>query len=147
MELLILQTLLDSNFRWNDEKTVVLRINQRTHSCLSTSGRIGIPACSLYEMRPKIHIDPDRLAAFCRKWHIRRLWLFGSVLRDDFRDDSDVDVLYEFEEGYSLGWEIVTAEDELSGILGRKADLVPEKHLKPRLRKHPMFRRELAYER
>jgi predicted nucleotidyltransferase len=50
-----------------------------------------------------VMIDQDRLAEFCRKHHIRKLALFGSVLRDDFRPDSDVDVLVEFEPGHVPG--------------------------------------------
>ncbi len=74
-------------------------------------------------MTKQIHIPKDEIAAFCRRHHIRRLTLFGSVLRDDFRDDSDVDVLVEFEPGHVPGWEIVSMEDELSQILSRKVDL------------------------
>lgn len=48
-------------------------------------------------------VDRDRIAQFCRRHHIRKLALFGSVLRPDFRDDSDVDVLVEFEPGYRVG--------------------------------------------
>ncbi len=64
-----------------------------------------------------------RLAEFCRKHHIRKLSLFGSVLRDDFRPDSDIDVLVEFEPGKTPGFGIIGMEDELSQMLGRKVDL------------------------
>jgi len=97
-------------------------------------------------MSAKIKIDHNKLAEFCRKHHIRKLWLFGSVLRDDFRSDSDVDVLYEFEEGYKIGWKIFRIEEELSELIGRKVDLIPEKYLKPRVRKHSMFKSEVVYE-
>ena len=53
--------------------------------------------------RAKIDIPKDKIAAFCRTHHIRRLALFGSVLRDDFRPESDVDVLVEFEPGHPVG--------------------------------------------
>ena len=96
-------------------------------------------------MPQKINIDREKLAAFCRKWHIKRLWLFGSVLREDFTDDSDVDVLYEFEEGQVVGWKIVSIEEELAVLLGRKVDLIPEKYLKPRIKRHPLFRAEVVY--
>lgn len=96
-------------------------------------------------MLARIPIDQDKLAAFCRKHHIRRLSLFGSVLRDDFRDDSDVDVLYEFQAGHSVGWEIIRIEDELSELFGRKVDFVSERCLKPRIRNHPMFHPEVVY--
>jgi hypothetical protein len=51
-------------------------------------------------LSPKIAIDRQKIAQFCKKHHIRKLSLFGSVLRDDFGPDSDVDVLVEFEEGH-----------------------------------------------
>jgi len=70
-----------------------------------------------------IDIPMDEIAAFCRRNHIRRLALFGSVLRDDFRPDSDIDVLVEFEEGHTPGFRFVTIEDELAEILHRKVDL------------------------
>jgi uncharacterized protein len=72
----------------------------------------------------RIAIDHERIAEFCRRHHIRRLDLFGSVLRDDFRPDSDVDVLVEFEEGHEPGLEIDSMELELHTIFGRKVDLV-----------------------
>jgi uncharacterized protein len=74
-------------------------------------------------MSPKIAIDQQRLADFCRRHYIRRLALFGSVLRDDFGPDSDVDVLVEFEPGYVPGFALVNVEDELSALVGRKVDL------------------------
>jgi predicted nucleotidyltransferase len=74
-------------------------------------------------MSPKIAIDRQRLADFCRRHHIRRLAFFGSVLRDDFQADSDVDVLVEFERGKVPGFAMVDVEDELSKLMGRKVDL------------------------
>ena len=64
-----------------------------------------------------------RLAEFCHKHHIKKLSLFGSVLREDFRPDSDVDVLVEFEEGHVPGFGIVGIETELGRLVGRKVDL------------------------
>lgn len=76
-------------------------------------------------MKPAIEIDKSRIAAFCRKWKITELALFGSVLRDSFRPDSDVDVLVSFSGDAEWGLlDHVTMEDELSALLGRKADLV-----------------------
>ena len=74
--------------------------------------------------RTKINIPHKEVADFCKKHHIRKLAFFGSVLRDDFRPDSDVDVLVEFEEGHVPGLiRLAGMEIELSGILGRKADM------------------------
>lgn len=71
----------------------------------------------------RIDIPKDEVAAFCRRHHIRRLALFGSVLREDFTPDSDLDILVEFDEGHTPGWAFFDMQDELSTILGRKVDL------------------------
>jgi len=75
--------------------------------------------------RHRIDFPQDRVAEFCRRYHIRRLSLFGSVLREDFRPDSDVDVLVEFESSYEPGFfGLARMERELSELLeGRKVDL------------------------
>ncbi len=72
---------------------------------------------------PKIEIPRQLVAEFCRCNHIRRLALFGSVLRDDFGPESDVDVLVEFEEGHTPGLRFFALERELSGLLGRRVEL------------------------
>jgi hypothetical protein len=74
-------------------------------------------------MTPKIAVPQDKLAEFCRKNHIKKFCLFGSVLRDDFSSDSDVDVLVEFEEGKTPGYAFFGMQDELSDLLGRRIDL------------------------
>jgi hypothetical protein len=73
-----------------------------------------------------IPIPHEEIAAFCRKWGIRKLSFFGSVVRDDFRPESDVDVLVEFREDRTPGWEFYgTLPNELSTIFdGRKVDLI-----------------------
>jgi hypothetical protein len=71
----------------------------------------------------RIRIDREKLAEFCRRNHIQKLALFGSILRDDFRPQSDVDVLVEFEPGHVPGLKFFALEHELSQILGRKVDL------------------------
>ena len=71
----------------------------------------------------KITIDREAVAAFCRRHHVRRLALFGSVLRDDFGPESDVDVLVEFEPGHVPGLAFFAMQEELSAILGRNVDL------------------------
>jgi predicted nucleotidyltransferase len=70
-----------------------------------------------------VEIPMDRLKEFCRRHRIRRLALFGSILRDDFGPDSDVDVLVEFEPGATPGFGFFGLQEELSTILGRKVDL------------------------
>ena len=74
-------------------------------------------------MNARIEIPADRIAAFCRRNHIQRLALFGSVLRNDFTSESDVDVLVDFEPGQTPGLEFFNMQDELSEMLGRQVDL------------------------
>ena len=75
-------------------------------------------------MNLPIKIDKEAIAAFCEKHHILKLALFGSVLTDNFRDDSDVDVLVDFDQAHipSL-FALARMERELSETLGRKADM------------------------
>ncbi|MBI5238616.1 MAG: nucleotidyltransferase family protein [Deltaproteobacteria bacterium] len=74
--------------------------------------------------RTQINIPHDKIGEFCRRHHIRKLSLFGSVIRDNFRSDSDVDVLVEFEAGHVPGLiRFSGMELELGDILGRKVDL------------------------
>jgi len=81
----------------------------------------------------RIEIPYDRIAEFCRRHHIRKLSLFGSVVRDDFTPDSDVDVLVEFEPEYTPGLQFFSMQTELSQILGRPVDLNTPHWLSPRL--------------
>lgn len=76
-----------------------------------------------------IPIPHAQIADFCRKWGIRKLSFFGSVVREDFGPESDVDVLVEFKPGAADGWEVIHAQRELSAILSRKVDLVEERLL------------------
>ena len=86
------------------------------------------------------------IADFCRRNHIRKLSLFGSVLRDDFRPDSDIDVLVEFEPGHDVGFEILDIEEELSRLFGgHKVDIVHEKYLNRRLRDRILASAEVQY--
>ena len=74
---------------------------------------------------PRLALPMDAVRAFCEKWGVRELSLFGSVLREDFGPESDVDVLVDFAEGarWSL-FDLVRMQDELAGVLGREVDLV-----------------------
>ena len=71
----------------------------------------------------KIRVPRKQLADFCRRNHIRKLAFFGSVLRDDFGPQSDVDVLVEFEQGKTPGFAFFGLQEELSKILQRKVEL------------------------
>lgn len=96
--------------------------------------------------RERIAFDKTALAAFCQRHHIRRLALFGSVLRTDFRPDSDIDVLVEFEPGHAPGWEIVDMEDELSAMFGRQVDLNTPNSLSRHFRQKVLNTAEILYE-
>lgn len=84
---------------------------------LDPETRLSLPRASLIE--------------FCRRNRVRRLALFGSVLRDDFRPESDIDVLVEFEPGARIGLRFFSLEHELSQLLGRKVDLHTRGFLSP----------------
>ena len=106
------------------EETGVARAGARwaglegTESAEAGVVRIGV------DMTARIEMPREALAEFCRKHHVRKLALFGSVLRDDFRPDSDVDVLVEFEPGTRAGYlKLAGMELELSELVGRKVDL------------------------
>jgi len=95
----------------------------------------------------RIAIDQERLAEFCRIHHIRRLALFGSILRGDFGPDSDVDVLVEFEPGHTPGlFSIARLERELSAIFGgRKVDLRTPEDLSRYFREDVLREAEVQY--
>ena len=78
-----------------------------------------------------IEIPREKISEFCKRHHIRQLSLFGSVLRDDFRPDSDIDVLVEFESDHVPGLAFFAMQDELSEILGRSVDLNTPNFLSP----------------
>ena len=76
-------------------------------------------------MDAHIDIPRDKVAAFCKRWQIVELAFFGSVLRDDFGPDSDVDVLVRFDpQARHTLFDLVQMQDDLSGLLGREADLI-----------------------
>jgi hypothetical protein len=86
------------------------------------------------------------LAAFCQQHQIRKLSLFGSVLREDFRADSDVDILVEFEPEARIGWHIVTIADALSDLVGHPVDLRTSAELSRHFRKQVLAEAQVIYE-
>jgi len=95
----------------------------------------------------KIEIPKEEIAAFCRRHRIRRLAFFGSVLRDDFTPESDVDVLVEFEPGARVGLiTLAGMEIELTRLLGRKAEMHTVKGLNPHFRDAVLEQAEVQYE-
>lgn len=84
-----------------------------------------------------IGVPTERLAEFCRKWKVTELALFGSVLREDFGPDSDVDVLVELAPDHGLSlFDWVEMIDELKAIFGRDVDLVSKRGLRNPFRRH-----------
>ncbi len=88
----------------------------------------------------RIEIDRNRLREFCGKWKISEFALFGSALRDDFRSDSDVDVLVEFapDAPWSM-YDFVDMIEELERLFGRKVDLVEKDGLRNPFRRHEII--------
>jgi predicted nucleotidyltransferase len=95
---------------------------------------------------PPLAVTAEQIAAFCRRHHIRWLAVFGSVLRDDFGPESDVDVLVEFEEGHSPGLEFVSMADELEEIVGRRVDFLTPRMLSRWLKPQVMREARVLYD-
>lgn len=91
-------------------------------------------------MKARIPINKDSLAAFCVKWQISEFSLFGSVLRDDFGPQSDVDVLVSFhpDAPWSL-WDLISMRDELQVMFSRRVDLVEKEALQNPFRKRSIL--------
>jgi uncharacterized protein len=98
-------------------------------------------------MPSRIPFDRAKIEAFCQKWRVREFALFGSVLREDFRDDSDVDVLVEFEPDNRISyWDWPDMLDELKAIFGRDVDMVEKRAVtNPFRRRHIRQNREVIY--
>ncbi|MBI4871641.1 MAG: nucleotidyltransferase family protein [Candidatus Riflebacteria bacterium] len=91
-------------------------------------------------------LDRQQLGEFCRRWHIRKLALFGSVVRGELRPDSDIDVLVEFEPGQVIGLKFVRIQEELSRFFGgRRVDLVTEKFLSHWIRDSVLAEAQVQY--
>lgn len=91
-------------------------------------------------------LSSDHIISFCQKHHIRQLSFFGSVVRDDFGPQSDIDVLVEFEPGHTPGFDFFLMEAELSQLLGRKVDLQTLNFLSPEIRRSVLSEAVPAYE-
>jgi predicted nucleotidyltransferase len=100
------------------------------------------------DLQERVNITREQIADFCQKNRIKRLAFFGSVLRDDFGPDSDLDVLVDFEPEAHVGlMKLVGMERELSGIAGRKVDLRTRKEISRYLRNEVIAEAEVQYER
>jgi hypothetical protein len=89
---------------------------------------------------PKVEVSEEAIASFCDRWKITEFALFGSILRDDFRPDSDVDVLVSFapNEKWSL-WDIIAMKEELEKLFGREVDLVQKDGLRNPFRRYEIL--------
>ena len=95
---------------------------------------------------PRIDVPMDRIRDFCLKWKVQELSLFGSVLRDDFTPQSDIDMLVEFDPEAQPGWEIVDIQKEFSSFFdGRPVDFVNPKYLNRRLKDRVLASAEVVY--
>ena len=92
-----------------------------------------------------LELPRPQLEEFCRRHHIRKLALFGSILRADFRPDSDIDVLVEFDPAHIPGLSFFAMQDELGGILGRRVDLNTPRDLSPLFREEVVDGSEVLY--
>ena len=97
--------------------------------------------------KTRINIPTGEVADFCRRHHIRKLMLFGSVMRDDFGAESDVDVLVEFAPNLGPGYlRLCEIEEEMSGLLdNRKVDIVTMKALNHRIRDRVLAEAVMQY--
>jgi hypothetical protein len=91
-------------------------------------------------------IPRRELVEFCRRHHIRRLSLFGSILRDDFGPESDIDVLVEFEPGKTPGLSFFGMQDEMSQLFGRHVDLNTPRFIGKRFREQVLREAEVVYD-
>jgi uncharacterized protein len=91
-------------------------------------------------------LSSNRIRSFCQKHHIRHLSFLGSVVRDDFGPQGDIDVLVEFEPGHTPGFDFFMMEDELSQLLGYKVDLQTLNFLSPEIRRSVSSEAVSAYE-
>ncbi|HBF34794.1 TPA: DNA polymerase subunit beta [Candidatus Sumerlaeota bacterium] len=98
-------------------------------------------------MQIQLPVDQSKIVHFCQKWQVLEFSLFGSVLRDDFRPDSDVDVLVTFAEGSPFSYmDWPDMQDELKSIFGREIDLISSRGLRnPYRRKEILETREVLY--
>ncbi|OGP61413.1 MAG: DNA polymerase subunit beta [Deltaproteobacteria bacterium RBG_13_61_14] len=91
-------------------------------------------------MSPRFQVDPAKIIAFCHKWKVREFSIFGSVLREDFNPESDVDVLVSFEPDAPWSYfEWADMTDELKEIFGREVDLVEKESLQNPYRRHSIL--------
>jgi len=92
-----------------------------------------------------MNIPRDKIAEFCKKNHITKLSLFGSALTDDFTEESDIDMIAEFEHGFIPGLNFFKMQDELSRLVNKKVDLNTPKFLSPYFRDQVLKEAKVIY--
>src|SRR3990170_4046095 len=128
----LLEEILDF-VRFLKTKAAVERLNRSVERMKKTQNKVCID------------IPREKVAEFCKRNHIRKLALFGSVLREDFQSNIDIDVLVEFESGHVPGLAFFSMEAELSDMLGRKVDLNTPNFLSPYFRDKVLAEAEVFY--
>ena len=94
----------------------------------------------------QIHFPISEINQVCQRYRVRELALFGSALRDDFSDASDIDLLVEFDPEARVSFiTLARMQRELSALLHRRVDLVPKRGLKPRIRQSVLDSAEVVY--
>jgi len=108
---------------------------------------LGIGVKKLMERKPKIEFPLPWLNDFCKRWKVKELSIFGSVLHDGFKPDSDVDVLVSFKDDAPWGlFEIIEMKEELEKVLGREVDLVEKEGIRnPFRRDHILSNHKVIY--
>jgi uncharacterized protein len=107
-----------------------------------------VPERGLFMREDKVNLTKEQIADFCKKNHIKKFAFFGSVLRDDFRPDSDIDILVDLEPGAPIGlFEMADMELQLSDMVGRKVDLRTPQDLSKYFRNKVIEEAEVLYER
>ena len=94
-----------------------------------------------------IPIPDEEIQNFCHRWKVKELSLFGSALREDFKPDSDIDLLVSFDEDSTWClFDLVEMKDELTNIFGREVDLIEKEALRNPFRRHTiLYNREIIY--
>ena len=97
-------------------------------------------------LAPTLVLPREAIADLCAQYQVRQLLIFGSAIRDDFRPDSDIDLLVEFEPGANVGFlTLMRLQRELAALLQRPVDLVPKNGLHPRLRASVLASAQVLY--
>lgn len=97
-------------------------------------------------VQDRLHIPMDALSELCQQYYVRELSLFGSVLRDDFRDESDIDMLVEFEPDAPIGlFEHLELQEAIEQLIGRRVDLISKRGLNLTIRDEVLASSHILY--